>query len=327
MGLGCLIIAITALPFLPFEPPDTPAAAWALSGTGDGCARWGRHQHGDDRIGTDSGHGGPFDRISSLDRRTQEVPNERRRPRPCDPLRQHGRYGPVGSGWAGSARRGRVRGREPRPVLVDDPFSIIATETAPSRLSIPGFATRGISPGSRSTLGFVVGRFVVDFLLGPILKGTILTFVPVLQPVRMSTKQTASVLFILTAAETACAFLSRSCSRDDRHLIPWASRRWDTTCLHLSAAARGAVNVDSVSPLPGRGLRTRRDPRPHAGDGSAVEHGTPRQFRSAVHPRLERPFGSGRIGGRSFIALGPMGGPDLVQRNSRPGLRRQPPYG
>ena len=80
-------------------------------------------------------------------------------------------------------------------------FSIIATETsAVTFLSIPGFAYERDFTWIQIALGFLVGRFVVAFLLLPeYFRGTLFTSYEVLhRRFGGATKQAASLLFILT---------------------------------------------------------------------------------------------------------------------------------
>ncbi|HEX5719039.1 MAG TPA: hypothetical protein VF179_22945, partial [Thermoanaerobaculia bacterium] len=107
-------------------------------------------------------------------------------------------------------------------------FSIIATETsAVTFLSIPGFAYERDFTWIQIALGFVVGRFVVAFLLLPeYFKGTLFTSYEVLhRRFGGATKQTASVLFILTRslADGLRLFLSALVLQEMTGIsIPWA---------------------------------------------------------------------------------------------------------
>ncbi|MEA2562752.1 MAG: solute:Na+ symporter, family [Acidobacteriota bacterium] len=107
-------------------------------------------------------------------------------------------------------------------------FSIIATETsAVTFLSIPGFAYERNFTWIQIALGFVVGRFVVAFLLLPeYFKGTLFTSYEVLhRRFGGATKQTASVLFILTRslADGLRLFLSALVLQEMTGIsIPWA---------------------------------------------------------------------------------------------------------
>ncbi len=80
-------------------------------------------------------------------------------------------------------------------------FSIVATETSTvTFLSIPGFAFSRDMTWLQIPLGYVIGRFVVVFLLLPqYFKGSFYTAYEVLdRRFGGATKQTASVLFIIT---------------------------------------------------------------------------------------------------------------------------------
>lgn len=80
-------------------------------------------------------------------------------------------------------------------------FSIIATETSSvTFLSIPGFAYERDFTWLQIALGFVLGRFLVAFLLLPeYFRGTLFTSYEVLhRRFGGATKETASVLFIVT---------------------------------------------------------------------------------------------------------------------------------
>ncbi|HEX6863384.1 MAG TPA: sodium:solute symporter [Thermoanaerobaculia bacterium] len=107
-------------------------------------------------------------------------------------------------------------------------FSIIATETsAVTFLSIPGFAYERNFTWIQIALGFVAGRFVVAFLLLPeYFKGTLFTSYEVLhRRFGGATKQTASVLFILTRslADGLRLFLSALVLQEMTGIsIPWA---------------------------------------------------------------------------------------------------------
>ena len=107
-------------------------------------------------------------------------------------------------------------------------FSIIATETsAVTFLSIPGFAYERNFTWIQIALGFVVGRFAVAFLLLPeYFKGTLFTSYEVLhRRFGGATKQTASMLFILTRslADGLRLFLSALVLQEMTGIsIPWA---------------------------------------------------------------------------------------------------------
>jgi solute:Na+ symporter, SSS family len=107
-------------------------------------------------------------------------------------------------------------------------FSIIATETsAVTFLSIPGFAYERDFTWIQIALGFVVGRFAVAFLLLPeYFRGTLFTSYEVLhRRFGGATKQTASVLFILTRslADGLRLFLSALVLQEMTGIsIPWA---------------------------------------------------------------------------------------------------------
>ena len=107
-------------------------------------------------------------------------------------------------------------------------FSIIATETsAVTFLSIPGFAYERDFTWIQIALGFVVGRFAVAFLLLPeYFKGTLFTSYEVLhRRFGGATKQTASMLFILTRslADGLRLFLSALVLQEMTGIsIPWA---------------------------------------------------------------------------------------------------------
>jgi SSS family solute:Na+ symporter len=107
-------------------------------------------------------------------------------------------------------------------------FSIIATETSSvTFLSIPGFAYERDFTWIQIALGFVVGRFAVAFLLLPeYFRGTLFTSYEVLhRRFGGATKQTASVLFILTRslADGLRLFLSALVLQEMTGIsIPWA---------------------------------------------------------------------------------------------------------
>lgn len=107
-------------------------------------------------------------------------------------------------------------------------FSIIATETsAVTFLSIPGFAYERDFTWIQIALGFVVGRFAVAFLLLPeYFRGTLFTSYEVLhRRFGGATKQTASMLFILTRslADGLRLFLSALVLQEMTGIsIPWA---------------------------------------------------------------------------------------------------------
>ncbi|MFP5286218.1 MAG: sodium:solute symporter [Thermoanaerobaculia bacterium] len=107
-------------------------------------------------------------------------------------------------------------------------FSIIATETsAVTFLSIPGFAYERDFTWIQIALGFVAGRFAVAFLLLPeYFRGTLFTSYEVLhRRFGGATKQTASMLFILTRslADGLRLFLSALVLQEMTGIsIPWA---------------------------------------------------------------------------------------------------------
>ncbi len=107
-------------------------------------------------------------------------------------------------------------------------FSILATETSSvTFLSIPGFAYERDFTWLQIALGFLVGRFVVAFLLLPeYFRGTLFTSYEVLhRRFGGATKQTASVLFILTRslADGLRLFLSALVLQEMTGIsIPWA---------------------------------------------------------------------------------------------------------
>jgi len=107
-------------------------------------------------------------------------------------------------------------------------FSIIATETsAVTFLSIPGFAFERDFTWIQIALGFLIGRFAVAFLLLPqYFRGTLFTSYEVLhRRFGGATKQTASVLFILTRslADGLRLFLSALVLQEMTGIsIPWA---------------------------------------------------------------------------------------------------------
>ncbi|MFL6201346.1 MAG: sodium:solute symporter [Thermoanaerobaculia bacterium] len=107
-------------------------------------------------------------------------------------------------------------------------FSIIATETsAVTFLSIPGFAYERDFTWIQIALGFLLGRFAVAFLLLPeYFRGTLFTSYEVLhRRFGGATKQTASVLFILTRslADGLRLFLSALVLQEMTGIsIPWA---------------------------------------------------------------------------------------------------------
>jgi SSS family transporter len=106
--------------------------------------------------------------------------------------------------------------------------SIIATETsAVTFLSIPGFAYERDFTWLQIALGFLLGRFAVAFLLLPeYFRGALFTAYEVLhRRFGGATKQTASVLFILTRslADGLRLFLSALVLQEMTGLsIPWA---------------------------------------------------------------------------------------------------------
>ena len=80
-------------------------------------------------------------------------------------------------------------------------FSIVATETSTvTFLSIPGFAFSNDLTWLQIPIGFLIGRFIVVFLLLPqYFKGSIFTAYEVLdRRFGGATKQTASLMFIVT---------------------------------------------------------------------------------------------------------------------------------
>lgn len=107
-------------------------------------------------------------------------------------------------------------------------FSIIATETsAVTFLSIPGFAYERDFTWIQIAIGFLAGRFAVAFLLLPqYFRGTLFTSYEVLaHRFGGATKQTASVLFILTRslADGLRLFLSALVLQEMTGIsIPWA---------------------------------------------------------------------------------------------------------
>lgn len=107
-------------------------------------------------------------------------------------------------------------------------FSILATETSSvTFLSIPGFAFERDFTWLQIAVGFLAGRFVVAFLLLPeYFKGTLFTSYEVLhRRFGGATKQTASVLFILTRslADGLRLFLSALVLQEMTGIsIPWA---------------------------------------------------------------------------------------------------------
>jgi solute:Na+ symporter, SSS family len=107
-------------------------------------------------------------------------------------------------------------------------FSIIATETSSvTFLSIPGFAYERDFTWIQIALGFLIGRFVVAFLLLPeYFRGTLFTAYEVLhRRFGGATQQTASVLFILTRslADGLRLFLSALVLQEMTGIsIPWA---------------------------------------------------------------------------------------------------------
>ncbi|HWM92523.1 MAG TPA: sodium:solute symporter [Thermoanaerobaculia bacterium] len=107
-------------------------------------------------------------------------------------------------------------------------FSILATETsAVTFLSIPGFAYERDFTWLQIALGFLIGRFAVAFLLLPeYFRGTLFTSYEVLdRRFGGATKQTASVLFILTRslADGLRLFLSALVLQEMTGIsIPWA---------------------------------------------------------------------------------------------------------
>lgn len=107
-------------------------------------------------------------------------------------------------------------------------FSILATETSSvTFLSIPGFAYERDFTWLQIAIGFLIGRFVVAFLLLPeYFRGTLFTSYEVLhRRFGGATKQTASVLFILTRslADGLRLFLSALVLQEMTGIsIPWA---------------------------------------------------------------------------------------------------------
>lgn len=107
-------------------------------------------------------------------------------------------------------------------------FSILATETSSvTFLSIPGFAYERDFTWLQIALGFLLGRFAVAFLLLPeYFRGTLFTSYEVLdRRFGGATKQTASVLFILTRslADGLRLFLSALVLQEMTGFsIPWA---------------------------------------------------------------------------------------------------------
>jgi solute:Na+ symporter, SSS family len=107
-------------------------------------------------------------------------------------------------------------------------FSILATETSSvTFLSIPGFAYERDFTWLQIALGFLIGRFAVAFLLLPeYFRGTLFTSYEVLhRRFGGATKQTASVLFILTRslADGLRLFLSALVLQEMTGIsIPWA---------------------------------------------------------------------------------------------------------
>jgi SSS family solute:Na+ symporter len=107
-------------------------------------------------------------------------------------------------------------------------FSILATETSSvTFLSIPGFAYERDLTWLQIALGFLIGRFVVAFLLLPeYFRGTLFTAYEVLhRRFGGATKQTASVLFILTRslADGLRLFLSALVLQEMTGIsIPWS---------------------------------------------------------------------------------------------------------
>lgn len=107
-------------------------------------------------------------------------------------------------------------------------FSIIATETSSvTFLSIPGFAYERDFTWIQIALGFLIGRFAVAFFLLPeYFRGTLFTSYEVLhRRFGGATKQTASVLFIVTRslADGLRLFLSALVLQEMTGFsIPWA---------------------------------------------------------------------------------------------------------
>jgi SSS family transporter len=107
-------------------------------------------------------------------------------------------------------------------------FSIIATETSSvTFLSIPGFAYERDFTWLQIAVGFLLGRFVVAFLLLPeYFRGTLFTAYEVLdRRFGGATKRTASALFILTRslADGLRLFLSALVLQEMTGIsIPWA---------------------------------------------------------------------------------------------------------
>lgn len=127
-------------------------------------------------------------------------------------------------------------------------FSIIATETSSvTFLSIPGFAYERNFTWIQIALGFLIGRFVVAFLLLPeYFRGTLFTAYEVLhRRFGGATRQTASVLFILTRslADGLRLFLSALVLQEMTGIsIPWAVATLGvTTVVYTYAGGMRAV--------------------------------------------------------------------------------------
>jgi SSS family solute:Na+ symporter len=127
-------------------------------------------------------------------------------------------------------------------------FSIIATETSSvTFLSIPGFAYERDFTWIQIAIGFLLGRFVVAFLLLPeYFRGTLFTAYEVLhRRFGGATRQTASVLFILTRslADGLRLFLSALVLQEMTGIsIPWAVATLGvTTIVYTYAGGMRAV--------------------------------------------------------------------------------------
>src|SRR6185436_16878067 len=116
-------------------------------------------------------------------------------------------------------------------------FSIIATETSSvTFLSIPGFAYERDFTWLQIALGFLIGRFVVAFLLLPeYFRGSLFSSYEVLhRRFGGATQQTASVLFIVTRslADGLRLFLSAIVLQEMTGIsIPWAVAALGVTTL------------------------------------------------------------------------------------------------
>ncbi len=121
-------------------------------------------------------------------------------------------------------------------------FSIIATETSSvTFLSIPGFAYERNFTWIQIALGFVIGRFVVAFVLLPeYFRGALFTSYEVLhRRFGGATQQTASVLFIVTRslADGLRLFLSAIVLQEMTGIsIPWAVAALGITTIVYSYA-------------------------------------------------------------------------------------------